>query len=212
MQAKYRLVLALSLIALSCGYLMTAGAPAVALVYPPDVNADGAVDLLDLVAISALVGTEVPPGTPEDTNGDGKVDLFDLVCVAIHYDTKVVLAPSAGAPVVKIAPWCSQFDGPGNDNYTLNEEYVCFEHVGGDPVDMTGWHVKDEQNNTYTFPPFTLSVGAHVRLHTGSGTDTSSDLYWGLGSAVWGNLWHGRDSVFLYDDKWVPKDWYTYVP
>jgi competence protein ComEC len=212
MQTRYRLLLTLSLVACLSGFCMMASTPAMALVYPPDVNGDGSVDVLDLVAISTVIGTMVSPGAPEDTNEDGTVNLFDLVTVATHFGTEASVVSSAGAPVVKIAPWCSQFDAPGNDDYNLNEEYVCFEHAGGDPVDMTGWHVEDEQGKVYTFPSFTLSVGAHVRLRTGSGTDTSTDLYWGEGRSVWGNLWHGRDTVFLYDDQWVPKDWYSYSP
>jgi len=213
MHTRRWILLTLSLALLLCGHITVgAGLLPTGLPHPCDVNGDNEIDLLDLVAISTRVGTLAPSGTPEDTNEDGQVDLFDLVYVAIHFGTQASVSPSAGAPVVKIAPWCSQFDPPGNDHYNLSEEYVCFQHVGGDPVDMTGWHVKDVQDHTYTFPPFTLALGAHVRLRTGSGTDTSTDLYWGLGSAVWENLWHGGDTVFLYDDAWVPKDQYTYVP
>lgn len=208
MQARRWIVLTLSLVLFLCGHIMAAAG----LPHPGDVNGDNEINLLDLVAISINMGTLAPPGAPEDSNQDGQVNLFDLVYVAIHFETQAAVTHSVGAPVVKIAPWCSQFDTPGNDHYALNEEYVCFEHVGGDPVNMTGWHVKDAQDHTYTFPPFTLALGAHVRLHTGQGTDTSTDLYWGLDRAVWQNFWYGGDSVFLYDDGWVPKDQYTYVP
>jgi len=37
-----------------------------------------------------------------------------------------------------------------------------------------------------------IIAGAQVTLHTGSGSDTGSDLYWGYGSAVWNN---GGDTV-----------------
>ena len=74
-----------------------------------------------------------------------------------------------------MAAWCSQFDAPGNDNYNLNQECVCFQNYGGTAANMTGWHVEDVANHTYTFPRFTLAAGAHVQLHTGSGTDTVSN-------------------------------------
>lgn len=85
------------------------------------------------------------------------------------------------------------------DGSTLNDEYVEFENVSGASVDMTGWRVEDEAGYTYTFPSgFSLADGATVRLHTGSGTDSATDLYWGRGSAVWNN---GGDTAFLYDDS-----------
>jgi len=212
MQPRRWIMLTLSLALFLCGHIMAAASLSpTGLPHPCDVNGDNVIDLLDLVAISIRMGELVPAGTPEDTNEDGRIDLFDLVYVSIHFETEASVAPSVGAPVVKIEPCCSQFGVPANNPFNLNEEYVCFQHVGGAPVDMTGWHVKDVQNHKYTFPSFTLALGAQVRLHTGSGTDTSTDLYWGLGKGVWNNLWHGGDTVFLYDDAWVPKDQYTYV-
>jgi competence protein ComEC len=63
---------------------------------------------------------------------------------------------------------------------------------------MTGWTVEDEAGKTYTFPSgYTLTSGGEVRLHTGSGTDSSTDLYWNRGSAVWNN---SGDTVSLYED------------
>lgn len=107
-------------------------------------------------------------------------------------------APSGrtGSSVV-VAPWCSQFDAPGNDNENEEEEYVCFENQGDQAVEMAGWTVQDEHGWTYTFPSFTLAPGAAVRVRTGCGEDTSTDLYWCKdGTAVWNN---GGDTVFLYD-------------
>lgn len=175
-----------------------------------DVNLDGAVNLFDLVAVAARLDALVPPGTAEDTNADGKIDLLDLTCVALNYQTTTVPPPSVGAPVVRVNPACSLFDAPGNDNLNASEEYVCFQHLGGDPVDMTGWQVKNERGDTFTFPSFTLPVGASVRIHSGAGIDTPTDLYWGRSSEAWQNDCCGGDSVFLYDASGKPKDWYTY--
>jgi len=48
--------------------------------------------------------------------------------------------------------------------------------------------VTDEADHSYTFPAgFTLDAGATVTLHTGSGTDTATDLYWGAGAPIWNN-------------------------
>mgnify|MGYP001147726405 CR=1 FL=1 len=204
MRAKRWISLILSVGLFCCYTVSTAGALPTSVLCGCDINCDGTVDLADLVAVSSRYGTWVPPGTPEDTNQDGKVDLFDLVCVAAHYQSPVW---DAGAPVVKVAVTCSQFDAPGDDDCNLNEEYVCFEQVGGGSADMTGWHVKDEQNHTYTFPPFVLPAGVCVRLYTGSGPNGPTDLYWGSSEAVWNNDY---DTVFLYDAAWRPVDQYVY--
>ena len=45
---------------------------------PEDVNGDGTIDVLDLLAILAAWGN---PGGPEDVNGDGAVDVLDLLAV-----------------------------------------------------------------------------------------------------------------------------------
>ncbi|USZ67543.1 lamin tail domain-containing protein [Halorussus salilacus] len=82
---------------------------------------------------------------------------------------------------------------------TLNEEWVEFENGSSSDQEMTGWTVEDEADYTYEFPDgFTLDAGATVRLHTGSGTDSDTDLYWGSGNYVWND---GGDTVFVYDDS-----------
>jgi len=60
---------------------------------------------------------------------------------------------------------------------------------------MSGWQVQDASQHTYIFPPFTLRPGAIVKLHSGPGADTATDLYWG-GGLVWNN---DGDIVYLYD-------------
>jgi hypothetical protein len=51
----------------------------------PDVNGDGSIDVLDLIAVAKALGTH--PGDPKwnlnaDLNGDGTVDVLDLIIVA----------------------------------------------------------------------------------------------------------------------------------
>jgi competence protein ComEC len=79
-------------------------------------------------------------------------------------------------------------DAAGDDRENLNDEYVVFENTGEESLDLSGWTVEDEVGQTYTFPDgTTLDSGATVTLHTGSGTDTDTDLYWGSGSPIWNN-------------------------
>ncbi|KAF5032084.1 Lamin Tail Domain protein [anaerobic digester metagenome] len=85
-------------------------------------------------------------------------------------------APTAAATRVSIAA------------LDLQEEWVTVTNGASEPVDLTGWTIADEgMRNTYTFPVFTLDSGADVTVHSGSGNDTATDLYWGRSSAVWNN-------------------------
>ena len=81
------------------------------------------------------------------------------------------------------------YDAPGNDNFNPNGEYVVLRNVGADPADFTGCRLHDAGAiHTYFFPNgFRLAPGAQVRLYTGSGTNTSTALYWGNGAAIWNN-------------------------
>ncbi|WP_227132957.1 lamin tail domain-containing protein [Halorubellus salinus] len=88
-------------------------------------------------------------------------------------------------------------DAEGTESENLNDEYVVFENVGDAAVDVTNYEVSDAAGNTYVFSEFSLDAGAQVTLHTGSGTDTSTDLYWGESGGVWNNT---GDTVTLVDD------------
>ena len=86
-------------------------------------------------------------------------------------------------------------DAEGDDRENLNDEYVVFGNDGTEPLDLSGWTVEDEAGKTYTFPDgFTLEPDASVTLYTGSGTDSSTELYWAYGSPVWNN---GGDTVIV---------------
>ena len=94
---------------------------------------------------------------------------------------------------VRVEGSCSKFkDGSTQDP---NGEFVCFKNYDWQPADMTGWRVQDASQHTYFFPAFVLSPGAIVRLHSGPGADTGSDIYWGSG-LIWNNT---HDTAYLYD-------------
>ena len=79
-------------------------------------------------------------------------------------------------------------DAAGDDRDNLNDEYVVFRNAGAEPLMMGGWTVADESGRTHTFPAgLTLGPDETVALHTGSGTDTDTDLYWGSGRPIWNN-------------------------
>jgi endonuclease YncB( thermonuclease family) len=92
-------------------------------------------------------------------------------------------------------------DPPGDESQTPNEEWVEVVNRGGRPVDLTGWGVRDESaSHRYRFPDgFRLGAGSTVRLRTGCGRDSATDLHWCIaGSAVWNN---DGDTAFLTDPR-----------
>jgi competence protein ComEC len=90
-------------------------------------------------------------------------------------------------------------DAAGDDRENLEDEYVVFRNSGDETLDLSGWTVEDEVGATYTFPEgTTLAPGERGTLHTGSGTDTATDLYWGSGSPVWNN---GGDTVIVRNSQ-----------
>lgn len=66
----------------------------------------------------------------------------------------------------------------------LDDEHLVLFNSGG-PVDLLGWSLQDENGHAYNFPSLMLFEGGAITVHTGPGTDTVTDLYWGQGQAVW---------------------------
>lgn len=114
-----------------------------------------------------------------------------------------VVATPVPVGLVIIGPSCSQFDAPGDDEQNKAEEYVCLVHAGDQAINLQGWALMDEtgfEGNAlfiYHFPDFNLPPEGQVRVHTGCGVDTATDLYWcKAGTAVWNN---DGDTAYLFD-------------
>jgi LysM repeat protein len=85
--------------------------------------------------------------------------------------------PNQGEPVIRI----DRVLGSG-DHLT---ERVLIVHEGGRDVSLFGWKLTSRSGNQFTFPQLTLREGSQVAVHTRSGQDSVSDLYWGQPAAVW---------------------------
>ena len=62
---------------------------------------------------------------------------------------------------------------------------------------MDGRTLKDEDGHTYTFNHYRLDGRATVRIHTGEGRDSDSDLYMDRRNYVWDN---NSDTATLRND------------
>lgn len=67
---------------------------------------------------------------------------------------------------------------------SLANEQVVLTNLSGQ-VNMAGWTMTDGEGNKFTFPNLTLLSNGEVIVHTGSGTNTSTELYWGQPAARW---------------------------
>ena len=76
----------------------------------------------------------------------------------------------------------------------LAAEVVVVRNRGG-LASLEGWTLSDAEGNTFVFPALTLFTDAEVRVHSGAGSNTPSDLYWGRANAAWG----GGELIALRD-------------
>ncbi len=112
----------------------------------------------------------------------------------------------------KVVIYYVHYDARGWDPLNLNDEYVIIANLGCRDQGLGGWKLMDKKGHTYVFPSwFVLKAGKTVTVHTGSGKDTYTDLYWGRKWPVWNNR---GDTAYLYDSKgnlvdscsWTRKD------
>ncbi len=77
---------------------------------------------------------------------------------------------------------------------TLTAESAVIRNAGNDPLNLAGWQLQDADRNIFIFPNLTLNSGGAVQIHTGAGTNTVIDLYWGETEPVWGS---GEEAALL---------------
>jgi len=98
------------------------------------------------------------------------------------------------------------YDPPGPDTgsrSSLRAERVVLTNMTTAATDLTGWTLRDGSGAVYTFPATSLAAGASVTVHTGPGTDTVTDHFWGRSTHVWDNT---GDVATLRDAAGAPLD------
>jgi micrococcal nuclease len=114
-----------------------------------------------------------------------------------------VWAASTSSPL-KIAD--VRYNPPGDDTLDLDEEYVVFQVLA--TGSLRGYAVEDESGHHFDFSDRTYQKGQTITLHSGRGTDTQSDLYWGAtGAAIWNN---DGDMVKILDSSGHVVESYAY--
>ncbi|MFD4147679.1 lamin tail domain-containing protein [Streptomyces goshikiensis] len=94
-----------------------------------------------------------------------------------------------------------QADSPGRDdrsNRSLNNEWVEITNTTRDGISLRGWTLRDDDGNRYRFDNVRIAARATIRIHTGNGRDTRTDLFQDRRDYVWGNR---ADTATLRDDR-----------
>ncbi|MGA5086075.1 lamin tail domain-containing protein [Streptomyces sp. NRRL S-1314] len=119
--------------------------------------------------------------------------------------TAVLTVPTSAAearphrPNVEISD--VQYDSPGRDdrsNRSLNREWVEITNNSRHAVNLDGWTLRDEDGHRYTFDDYRLRGRSTVRVHTGTGRDTRSDVYQDRRHYIWDNR---SDTATLRNDR-----------
>jgi len=100
-----------------------------------------------------------------------------------------------------------RFQGVRDDQNPDNEyvEVTRDNRFAPATLDLTGFTIKNKADDTFTFPAgFTLTTDrTTVRVFTGPGTNTATELYWAQGSGKWNNL---LDCVKLFNTAGVIRN------
>ncbi|WP_405773298.1 lamin tail domain-containing protein [Streptomyces sp. NBC_01538] len=119
-------------------------------------------------------------------------------------------AQAAGGVVIRHV-W---FDSPGSDNRSnasLNGEWVEIKNTSSAAISLRGWVLKDVANHKYPFANLRIGAGKTMKIHTGSGRDTTTSKFQNRRAYVWNNT---SDTAILTrangtkvdDCKWTTSD------
>ena len=92
----------------------------------------------------------------------------------------------------------AQYDSPGSDTRSaasLDNEWVSLVNTGSKSVNLNHYTIRDAANHVYTFGNVSIAGrGGRLWLHTGKGTNTTANRYWGSGNYIWNNT---GDTAYL---------------
>ncbi|MFE9654136.1 lamin tail domain-containing protein [Micromonospora sp. NPDC006431] len=145
------------------------------------------------------------------------IGVVSALAIAVGGSLAVAAPAQAATPAVMITK--VYYNSPGSDNgsnTSLNAEYVRLTNKRSSTINLKNWTLRDKSNHVYKFSSdFYLKAGYSVVIHTGKGTNTSSNRYWGLSGYVWNNT---GDAAYLRNSagtaidscSWGSRGSYTY--
>jgi hypothetical protein len=91
-----------------------------------------------------------------------------------------------------------------------NAEYIVVHNSAAKAKSIRGWFIREKKlKHTFTFPGFSLCGGCSVKIHSGRGTNTATDLYWGRASGTWVDA---GDTAILHRASGLIQGSCTYPP
>ncbi|MFB6478800.1 lamin tail domain-containing protein [Streptomyces virginiae] len=97
---------------------------------------------------------------------------------------------------------CARFRAPSRGTPLRcrhrNSEWVEITNTTRDAINLRGWTLRDSDGNRDRFDNVRIGARATIRIHTGSGRDTRTDLFQERRDYVWDN---GSDTATLRDDR-----------
>jgi len=121
-----------------------------------------------------------------------------IATAALVIGAAVAVAGPAEAATPTLRFHGAQYDSPGSDdrsNTSLDNEWVSLINSGSKSVNLNHYTIRDAANHVYTFGNVTIAAnGGRLWLHTGKGTNTTTNRYWGSGNYIWNNT---GDTAYL---------------
>jgi PKD repeat protein len=110
-------------------------------------------------------------------------------------DVQAPIPSATEGPSIEFV-WPFHYDAEGDDATNLNDEYFTLQNTGSEAIDLSGWRVENEHGVAFRFPNgVTLAPGAQITIYSGSGTNTTTRLYWHASEPMWDT----GDLAFLLD-------------
>lgn len=129
-------------------------------------------------AIPIPTETEIPTDPPSETTQNPPTPPSDI---SLTPTATLTLIPTATAPPLdEINVEISNVLGYGQ---LENEMVIIFNEGPG--INLSGWKLTGSPHGDYSFPNLFLWNGGSVRIHTTTGANTPTDLYWGQDTPRW---------------------------
>ena len=126
-----------------------------------------------------------------------------LLAVLVVAIPLAISPPAAEAVVKKPLDIVKVYYNPPGKDYSKNSEYVKeyiqVKNTGTKPLTLTGYVLRDNGPQKFTFPKGTkIAPGKTLTIRSGKGKNTSSTLYWNKSSSIWNNT---GDTARLHNSK-----------
>ena len=107
-----------------------------------------------------------------------------------------------------------KWDAEDDDRRNINGEWVRITNVAATPLSVGGWSLRDshfrgprsgpKKGRGYIFPANTVvPAQSSIRVHVGRGSNSATELYWGLRESIFENASSDRksagDGAYLFD-------------